>query len=317
VIKHWRLRYQKVLIVFIVYTPENSGLVFVREVGLEWVGDYINAFSTSPRPPRYGINNLLDIMEARGEDIPQLVADQEDSDQLVFGLTGNDLLATYRKSPFGLDNSRPPRAIATLDLKGKGPYATSIFGLPTLCLISRDGIAPQEFLEEARYDNEESIGWDGVRKGPFQYRMNDLTGKTVLIPERYEDLIKKLVGRRRYDGAEGIDWRLQTRSVDTTLAVDESIDYAVDIVLSGRTLQETGLGILDVLYQSDGVLLGNKVALETVQASEKAKRKAADRARVETYDRLTTPLERMMDSYDGKVSALEDRSGPGGTQWSH
>jgi len=221
ILKVWRIR----VIAFIVYAPTNSGLSYVRAKGLRFIQS------------RYS-ERELDVREVRGESIPQLLNEAKET-EFAFGIVGEDLLWNYRRSICGSD----PLVIDSLNLAYTESYASSVFGLPTLCLIGKEGMS----IDDARAVAKERY---------VPTIMPQLQGKRIAIPARYSRLIQTCISQA------DIEWVKLDRKVDVTAATDQSIDYAVDIVLTGKTCKEASLGIYAVLCKSDGVILGS----ENVQA---------------------------------------------------
>jgi len=236
-----------------VYAPTNRGLQFAREEGLVLLQG------------RYPLASL-DIQEVRGEEIPDLVLRRQNPSEPVFGITGQDLLEDADcKESFGVGwrMEDGDAGIGELNLARKGPYKNTLFGLPTLCLLSRTGKTPEEYLLQ-------TWGDETRREGNARYPANvryptdmdlalSLKGKRVVIPLRYRNLIDQRIPLfLEYPGEKpSIDWVMLDGQVDVTLAMDSSLDYAIDIVLTGKTLREKGLGIERTLFFSDGVLLRN------------------------------------------------------------
>ena len=235
-----------------VYAPTNRGLRFAREEGLVLLQG------------RYPLASL-DIQEVRGEEIPDLVLRRQNPSEPVFGITGQDLLEDADcKESFGIwKRDDGEFGIGELNLARKGPYKNTLFGLPTLCLLSRTGKTPEEYLLQ-------TWGDETRREGNARYPANvryptdmdlalSLKGKRVVIPQRYRNLIdQRIPAFLAYPGEKpSIDWVMLDGQVDVTLAMDSSLDYAIDIVLTGKTLREKGLGIERTLFFSDGVLLRN------------------------------------------------------------
>lgn len=199
----------------------------------------------------------MNIQEQRGEDIPRLVKGLYDDRDPIIGLSGKDLLDNYLLEEFGgeqfaRDGMRSRLVAKFLGLRNKGPYTNAIFGLPALCILGEGGITLDKFVEGySRVRDCEVIQLRGTELlGP------DFSGKKVAIPRRYEALIRSRV---RLTGAEVLPL---DGKVDVSAARGDA-DYAIDIVLTGRTCREEGLGFFPpVLYLSDGVVLGNKKAQE-------------------------------------------------------
>jgi len=126
-----------------------------------------------------------------------------------------------------------------LNLSWLGSYADSIFGLPTLCVLGKGGMGFEEF--------KKAYGNSLTRKTTPNFQQ-----KRVVIPGRYERLIRSLVQQ------DDVEYISLEGKVDVTAATDSSIDYAIDIVLSGKTCIREGLGIFATLFKSDGVLVYNR-----------------------------------------------------------
>lgn len=245
-----RLKHQLVLIAFTVYVPTNSGLQFVREEGLKELA-------------RRG--RQLDIRECRGENIPYEVATTEGR---VAGITGEDLLANFRRSEeyeqlYIARGRNSPISEQQLGLNRRGPYEESVFGLPALCVLGKGGMSFDAFTKAypLEYDTSGDMtfkclaptggGCDGALWEQATERIPDLSGKRVAIPKMYENIIRYLVRKK----AEGTEFLTLDGKVDVTTATDNSIDYAIDIVLTGKTCKDSGLGIFERLYLSDGIIL--------------------------------------------------------------
>lgn len=235
-----------------VYAPTNRGLRFVREEGL---------VSLQVRYPLAS----LDIQEVRGEEIPDLVLRRQNPSEPIFGITGQDLLEdTDCRESFGISERDDGNVgINELNLARKGPYKGTLFGLPTLCLLSRNGKTPEEYLLQT-WGDEARRGGNARYPANVRYPIDiglelSLKGKRVVIPQRYKNLIDQRIPLFLEYPREkpSIDWVMLDGQVDVTLAMDSSLDYAIDIVLTGKTLREKGLGIERTLFFSDGVLLQN------------------------------------------------------------
>ncbi len=233
-----------VLVVFTVYVPCNKGLQYVREQGLDFLNKKFNGFE-------------LIVQEQRGEDIPRLVERLYNENNPVVGLTGKDLLDNYLLEEFGedkfiRDNLRKRLVVKNLELKNKGPYKNSVFGLPALCILGCGGISLDLFVDAYPIVRDREIT---LLKGTELQEPN-FKGKRIAIPERYEKLIRSRV---RLTGAKILPLE---GKVEVTAARDNA-DYAIDIVLTGRTCRKEGLGLFPpILYLSDGIILGNKKAQE-------------------------------------------------------
>lgn len=207
----------------------------------------------------------FDLQEQRGEDIPRLINTLYEDNEPVTGLTGEDLLDNFlvkEKSRY----SNRELVFRKLGLFNKGLYENSVFGLPALCILGKGGISLDKFVEA--YPGIRNRELRQLRRTELQEP--DFKGKRVVIPKRYEALIKALV---RLDGSELMPLDGQ---VDVTAARDEA-DYAIDVVLSGATCRREGLGFFPpVLYLSDGVVLANKKAKDCSREKESSVRNLSD-----------------------------------------
>ncbi|MBI4451691.1 hypothetical protein HY642_06980 [Candidatus Woesearchaeota archaeon] len=190
---------------------------------------------------KVGLNKILrttglrlNCVEARGEAIPELVASCSGA---CVGVTGDDLYQEY------LAGGGTPLGFALMNLSRKGKYQKALFGLPALCILGRNGATPEVLRRFPLSKTEVNTQCKAYLSG--------FRGGRVIYPTRYESLIKKRIAKT------GVRWIPCERKADVTAATDASIDYAVDIVLSGKTCSEAGLGIEAVLYLSDGVMLAN------------------------------------------------------------
>ena len=166
------------------------------------------------------------VISVRGEDIPNLVRERRGS----YGITGDDIFQNYlleRKNRQG-----EVEVIQRLNLKGLGPYNNFLFGLPTLCLLGPDGKLPEEYDESTQV-------------------IPNLDSKTVVIPGRYKELISECL-----IPSNNVNYVTLDGKVDVTAAVQGC--YAVDIVGTGRTCKGVGMGVVAKLYESDGVILGQR-----------------------------------------------------------
>lgn len=185
-------------------------------------------------------------MEDRGEKIPELIGALAEEPNAAIGINGSDLVADYN---FGTNGNSRCCYLSNLHLEFKGPYAASIFGLPTLSLLGRDGTTPEKMREEFRKNPNKS----------YNDALSILKGCRVLIPSRYKNLLKQYIPAQTEILTNG-------RSVDVKFAQDGSIDYAIDIVVEGRKCKQLGIGIIAPVFRSDGVLIGNIEALKLFES---------------------------------------------------
>ncbi len=224
--------------VFTVFVPTNSGLQYVRDRGLDFLKEKFSGLE-------------LNIQEQRGEYIPELVNSLYEDREPVIGITGEDLFDNFLFEKYGSPVNKR-LFFKNLSLRNKGPYENAFLGLPALCILGKGGIALDKFVEA--YPN---VRYSEVRQlRAAELQEPDFNGKRIAIPKRYEAPIRSRV---RLNGAELL---LLDGKVDVTAARGDA-DYAIDIVLTGRTCMEEGLGFFPpVLYLSNGVVLGNRKAQE-------------------------------------------------------
>jgi len=146
-----------------------------------------------------------------------------------------------------IENTRENLVVRTLGLGNKGPYGNSIFGLPSLAILGKGGISIDNYV--AAFPQEKVPYGEGLNFSSKQ--MLCFYKKKVVIPKMYELLIRSKVnlGEAEVLALDG--------QVDVTAAKGFA-DYAIDIIDTGFTVRKEGLGIFPpLLYQSDGVILGN------------------------------------------------------------
>ena len=90
------------------------------------------------------------VREERGEDIPCIIERCDNAEAMVFGITGEDLLADYLIKEFGDSPARYERQedliAARLDLRNKGLYEKTAFGLPALCILGKGVMLLDDFI---------------------------------------------------------------------------------------------------------------------------------------------------------------------------
>lgn len=191
------------------FWPKNSGLS-------DYVWQLIQEIGGS-KPQEVGIK----LREVRGEDIPQLVLDSITSDELAYGLTGDDLF-----DEFMLRNDREPplQVLNTYDwLDHSAKYYR-----PALCLMAKV-THPNSFPDLTKVA---------------------VNAKYQKTSERaLEQLLRKW--KKRY--------QVNVYSGGTEFTVQQgSNDACVDVVFSGKTLETCELYVVDVIRFSDIVLIGEK-----------------------------------------------------------
>jgi phosphoribosyl-ATP pyrophosphohydrolase len=165
----------------------------------------------------------LEILLARGEDIPRKVKELAQTGKQAYGLTGDDLFDEF-SAFFGKDFS----GVALLNtydwFDEKAEY-----GRPALCLMSTTG------------------NWEGIPKKAecavnLKYRM-----QSQLFLEDISKQKGKAIHANPYAG-------------DTELTVAERInDCCVDIVYGGETRKKNNLQVVEIVRFSDIALIGPDV----------------------------------------------------------
>ena len=261
------------LIVFTVYVPTNRGLRIARGEGSRYIRELCTWYAErESRPMQY------EEKEARGEDIPKIIKESVGSARVI-GITGEDILLNFYSGckeikemngfncrfgtdVYGAEGRTGVIRLEELGLKEKEAYPDALFGVPALCLIGkgvRDATRWNSPLECRPYQLKTII--------ERMQRENSGT-INIAVDQRYAAVAKNLVDvaingiGQDEQPKTVINWCILDGKVDVTAALDPTIDYAIDIVLSGKTCRENGLGIYAKLFESDGVIVGNRKAAE-------------------------------------------------------
>jgi len=153
----------------------------------------------------------------RGEDVPLLANEVARSGRPVIALTGEDLLEEWLAGGRNLDRRLSRSAIAWNDPQAR-------YGKPALCLIGPRGVAlPQR---------------------------GDLR---VAVCAKYENL-----ARRFLRALESPELRIEPVAIAGTVEaalLHDIADFMIDIVVSGKTIDELDLEVQSILMKSDLALL--------------------------------------------------------------
>lgn len=153
----------------------------------------------------------------RGEDVPLLASEVARSGRAVLALTGEDLLEEWLAGGRELDPRIVRRTIAWNDPQAR-------YGTPALCLIGPRGVAiPQS--------------------GELR----------VAVCAKYENLARCFLRTLERPGL-----RIEPVAIAGTVEaaiLHDIADFMIDIVLSGKTIDELGLEVQAVLMKSDLALL--------------------------------------------------------------
>ena len=195
--------------------PKNTGLKGYAWKVLEEAGLNTRKWDTSV--DTIVQDNWLKILLRRGEDIPQVVLDENAMGRTVIGLTGDDLFDEYRmrKSEHGL------RALNTYDW-----FDTEArFLRPALCLINKSGD-----MNDVPLDAKVALNGKYELTGR-NYLANDqkMEGRAFTVTTLHGDL-EDTVARGPYD-------------------------CCIDAVYSGRSIDKRNLKVADIIRFSDLVLI--------------------------------------------------------------
>lgn len=259
--------------VFTVYVPINSGLRIARDEGSKYIRELCEWYTQrESRPIRYQEK------EARGEDIPKIIRGSAQSTRVV-GITGEDILLNFysgceeikemdrfncrfETNQYEAEERTGIIKLKQLELKEKQAYPDSLFGVPALCMIGKGG------REAVKWSIQSDCQPYELREILERKQRENRSGIKIAVDLRYAAVAKNLVNvaingmERNGQPKTDIKWRILDGKVDVTAAIDPTIDYAFDIVLSGKTCRENGLGIYAKLFESDGVIVGNRKASE-------------------------------------------------------
>jgi ATP phosphoribosyltransferase len=158
------------------------------------------------------------VVRVRGEDVPLLANEFGRAGRRVLAFTGDDLLDEWLAGGNALCEPVVRDRIAWSD-------PAAIYGAPALCLVGRPG--------------------DALRPGE--------PARRVAVCARYRALAR---GFTRTLGQDGIalETMLVSGEVETFVASGVA-DFAIDIVVTGSTLERTGLSVRRVISTSDIAVL--------------------------------------------------------------
>ena len=233
---------------FTVYAPlilgnesedDSKFLEFIRNKGIDRIAQTVIYF---------------DVIRAPLQDIPQLISEFREKGEVVFGITDE---CSYKREPTRINYPRGfPRECLILDdsrfrnldrvtdftIMRQGPYQEALFGLPALCLLSKElGISPPAYVRE-----------------------RGLVYRRELVPESLDRVVlnrnfSSIAKGRIPDGTNFC--YVDSRNIFQD-AQRERAQWVVDVVNTGTTAQSYGWGIVALLGTNDGVILGNRRAQE-------------------------------------------------------
>ena len=204
------------------YIPKNSGLNeyvnnLLREVGVNDAGEFDRVDQSK---------GILEIISARGEDVPQRVDDCILRGDVAYGLTGDDLFDEYM---LGAGNS-PLGVLNTYDWFD--PSAQ--FNRPVLCLLNREGLVP-----------------------------NSSATVSIAVNKKYERTSRQYLSQRFR--SSDLHFSIVAYAGDTENTVAEGThDWCVEVVYRGdkspaSATSSTGLKIAEIVRFSDISLIGREI----------------------------------------------------------
>ena len=205
------------------YVPKNTGLNeyvwnILRVVGVSENGEFERSGHTGGQ---------LEILTARGEDVPQRVDDCGNRGEAAYGLTGDDLFDEYM---LGANNS-PLCVLNTYDW-----YDTAAqFNRPALCLMNATGELPES---EAKV--------------------------SVAVNKKYELTSRRYLSERF--GSSDVHCNVVTYAGDTENTVKEGThDWCIEVVYRGEksnksAIAKVGLKVAEIVRFSDISLIGREIA---------------------------------------------------------
>lgn len=162
--------------------------------------------------------NGIRILPFRGEDIPALVEDFDSRGINAIGITGEDLFVEYC---LGKQSD--------LSVIRKVPWVDErfVFKKPALCLL-----------------------------GPKGFSLEKVAKKLVcVVNKKYRFLSENFLEKLRRNGFE-VDVKEAGGNLEQ--AVEQGLaDVCVEVVCTGSTMRQSGLQVLEKVFESDLVLIGN------------------------------------------------------------
>ena len=204
------------------YAPKNSGLH-------EYVNDLLNEIGVSERGEFTRTDDsvgTLELIPARGEDVPQRVDDCLRRGEVAYGLTGDDLFDEYK---LGVGHS-PLAVLNTYDWFDPGAQ----FSRPALCLLNRAGRIP---------DSPAPV--------------------SIAVNKKYELSARQYLAQRFRSSAAQLSILAYAGDTENTVA-EGTHDWCVEVVYRGErspgsALSVTGLKVAEVVRFSDISLIGREI----------------------------------------------------------
>lgn len=208
------------------FIPKNGGLFAYINQMLPEIGLNIGAAELKTTG-RATISNL-ELLLARGEDIPKRVEEYNEEGKRAYGLTGDDLFDEYRTREEFMNGKKSNLVVLNtydwFDEKAK-------YNRPALCLMNKTG------------------------------RIEDIPERAkVAINNKYEFTSKFYLTES--SKLKRVKFTFSSYSGDTEASVsDNTNDCCVEIVYSGKTAEDNCLKVADTVRFSDIVLIGEDPSL--------------------------------------------------------
>ncbi len=204
------------------YVPKNSGLHeyvnnLLSEIGVGNGGEFTRTDGSA---------GTLELISARGEDVPQRVDDCLLRGEAAYGLTGDDLFDEYilgaADSPLGVLN--------TYDWFDSNAQ----FYRPALCLLNREGRIP---------DSSATV--------------------SIAVNKKYELSSRQYLSQRFHSGNLQVSIVAYAGDTENTVA-EGTHDWCVEVVYRGEgspasAVSRTGLKVAEVVRFSDISLIGREI----------------------------------------------------------
>ncbi|NOX71343.1 MAG: hypothetical protein GXO64_01445 [Candidatus Micrarchaeota archaeon] len=162
------------------------------------------------------------IIELRGEDIPQMCEEFAANGRKVIGLTGEDLFWDYV-----LKKKKKTRTRLLKKIEWNDPEAK--FGKPVLCLLGPKDKSLKDMPKELKIV---------------------MSAKYANIAKRYLNLLENELGYTFK--------KIYTRGMSEEGFREGIADLVIEIVYSGKTMEEYGLRVYDTIFESDFAVIGPK-----------------------------------------------------------
>jgi ATP phosphoribosyltransferase len=160
------------------------------------------------------------ILEVRGEDVGFWVDELSKIEKKVIGLTGEDLFKEYCLR----QKENKIKTIRKIEWKDE----KALFKKPVLCLIG------------SKYSS--------LEKMPKQLK--------VCIASKYKEIAKRYLNQLETKGYT-FDKIYANGSIETSIIAGIS-DLIVDIVYTGKSIEEAKLAIYDIIFESNFLVIGGK-----------------------------------------------------------